>query len=523
MYDLNVKESARDELTGQANRQVVGRSPRPHTERAQLNRSSGAVVAMHGNVASSGVFRNAGAVGRARTLCDAGIRRAAAPVALLCASATLVALAFITSGSSEPRTLYATTETLLTLFALAAGWLIRRRLRQTRRRSDLLLGGAVLAFGLVHVFACAVPAALNLPSGGFLESTTLTADLFVAVLLAAAAFVSRDPVPPGVRRPGNLLVGIAVAIVALAAVVAVVLTPYLVDGAGSVGSATLDPIAVVFIAISASALLIGAAGFGRDAHARRDHGSWLLAGASVLFAAALLSQLSSLSASDPSSAGEAVRMIAFGLIAGSALRWELQARRLVARAATIAERQRVARDLHDGLAQDLAFIAAHGERIALDVGTEHPVVIAARRALQISRCAIAELSDPGAASAHEALEAIAAELRRRFEIAITLDVELTHELSADVQEQVNRIVREAIANAARHGAAETVAVSLRDEEGHIRLRVQDDGCGIGAVCGSRPKEGFGLRSIRERATGYGGYMKVSQAGTHGTVLDVVLP
>jgi len=217
-----------------------------------------------------------------------------------------------------------------------------------------------------------------------------------------------------------------------------------------------------------------------------------------------------------------VRMIGVGLIAVAALGWELHSRRLVARAATIAERQRVARDLHDGLAQDLAFIAAHSERIATDVGAEHPVVIAARRALQISRCAIAELSDPDAASAHEALEAIAAELRERFEIAITLDVELSHDLSPEVQEHVNRIVREAIANAARHGAAETVAVSLRDEEGHVRLRVQDDGCGIDAGRG-RPKEGFGLRSIRERAAGFGGYMKVSQAGTHGTVLDVVLP
>jgi signal transduction histidine kinase len=54
------------------------------------------------------------------------------------------------------------------------------------------------------------------------------------------------------------------------------------------------------------------------------------------------------------------------------------------------------------------------------------------------------------------------------------------------------------------------------------LRVQDDGCGIDAG-GEGTKEGFGLRSIRERAAGFGGYMSVSQAGTHGTVLDVVLP
>src|SRR5262249_36063719 len=270
------------------------------------------------------------------------------------------------------------------------GWLIRRRFLQTRRRSDVLLAGAVLAFGVVHLFACAVPAALNLPSGGFLESTTLCAQLLVAAMLAAAAFTSRDPVPPGIRRPCNLVIARRLAIVGVAAAAALILGPILVDVEPSGGPATLDPVAVVLVVVSAGYLLTAASGFGRDAHAGRGDGSWLLTGACILLAAALLSQLSSMSASDPSSAGEAVRMIGFGLIAVAALRWELHSRRLVARAATIAERQRVARDLHDGLAQDLAFIAAHSERIATDVGAEHPVVIAARRALQISRCAIAE-------------------------------------------------------------------------------------------------------------------------------------
>src|SRR5207248_4898702 len=66
----------------------------------------------------------------------------------------------------------------------------------------------------------------------------------------------------------------------------------------------------------------------------------------------------------------------------------------------------------------------------------------ARRALCVSRSAIAELSGPADATAHEVLEAIACELRRRFEIVIALDVELTHDLLPDVQENVSRIVRE---------------------------------------------------------------------------------
>ena len=66
------------------------------------------------------------------------------------------------------------------------------------------------------------------------------------------------------------------------------------------------------------------------------------------------------------------------------------------------ERRRIARDLHDGLAQDLAFIAAHGDQIAREAGEEHPLAIAARRALALSRGAIADLSASDAPSARAA-------------------------------------------------------------------------------------------------------------------------
>jgi signal transduction histidine kinase len=63
---------------------------------------------------------------------------------------------------------------------------------------------------------------------------------------------------------------------------------------------------------------------------------------------------------------------------------------------------------------------------------------------------------------------------------------------------------------------------LHEDAGHIRLRVLDDGRGIGAAKGPQPREGFGLRSIRERATALGGHARLTQRGTEGTVLDVVL-
>ena len=221
--------------------------------------------------------------------------------------------------------------------------------------------------------------------------------------------------------------------------------------------------------------------------------------------------------------GEALRVIAFALLLWAAATAERRVRARLARSAALAERRRVARDLHDGLAQDLAFIAAHGPRIAQEMGDEHPVVIAARRALAISRNAISELSDPEGATAHESLEAVAQELRDRFDVAIAVDTHLDADLPSDAREHLTRIAREAIANAARHGGARNVIVSLRKASTGVALRVVDDGCGIAGADGAAAPEGFGLSSMRERAAVLGGQLSVRPARRGGTELEVVLP
>jgi signal transduction histidine kinase len=249
----------------------------------------------------------------------------------------------------------------------------------------------------------------------------------------------------------------------------------------------------------------------------------LLAAATMLLAFVSLSYLVTLSLYPGRlGPGEGIRVIAFGLLLAAAATSERRVRARQARSAALAERRRVARDLHDGLAQDLAFIAAHGLRIAEAMGEEHPVVVAARRALAISRNTISELSDPSGATAHESLEAVAQELRDRFDIAIAVDVDLDADLPPHAREHVTRITREAIVNAVRHGGARNVTVSLRNRSTGVALRVVDDGCGVG-VEGEAAPEGFGLSSMRERAAALGGRLSIRQARRGGTELEVVLP
>jgi signal transduction histidine kinase len=289
------------------------------------------------------------------------------------------------------------------------------------------------------------------------------------------------------------------------------------------GGALTNPQLLVLALGSAGPLAYAATGFARRRRMEPDRVASFLAAATMLLAFASLSHLVTLSRSPGGvGPGEGMRVMAFALLLAAAATSERHVRERLARSAALAERRRVARDLHDGLAQDLAFIAAHGPRIAQEMGDQHPVVIAARRALAISRSTISELSDPAGATAHESLEAVAHELRDRFNIQIAVDTQLDGDLPPHAREHVTRIAREAIANAARHGEARNVIVSLRNGATGVALRVVDDGCGIGAE-GKAAREGFGLSSMRERAAALGGHVSVRAARRGGTELEVVLP
>jgi len=354
----------------------------------------------------------------------------------------------------------------------------------------------------------------------------LWGNLFAAMLFAAAATVSGDKLVLDGRHARDVVAGLSLSALLASALCALLLRSGLLAGHSSrhgIDAALARPLALALMLGTAGLFAYVAATLARHDRAAANSGGSLLAGAAMVLAAARTSQLTGSAASHTITPADGLQLLGFGLILAAAVRRELHARAVGARAAALAERQRVARDLHDGLAQDLAFIAAHGERIAADIGAEHPVVIAARRALAISRSAIAELSDPAGATAHEALEAIAAELRDRFGISIAVNVELSEELAPDVQEHVSRIAREAIANAARHGGAKHVVVSLDDVEGAVTLRVQDDGSGIQCARDGSAPEGFGLRSMRERASALGGQVTVGQVHERGTLLEVVLP
>ena len=104
------------------------------------------------------------------------------------------ALARPSSAAIAAPTLRAAVETMLTLFALGAAWLLRAQFMESRSLRDLLLLSASLALGLLTLCVGALPDALDLPSSGYLGAAELWGQLSVAGIFVAAAAVRRDSI-----------------------------------------------------------------------------------------------------------------------------------------------------------------------------------------------------------------------------------------------------------------------------------------------------------------------------------------
>jgi signal transduction histidine kinase len=187
----------------------------------------------------------------------------------------------------------------------------------------------------------------------------------------------------------------------------------------------------------------------------------------------------------------------------------------VAARAAARERRRIARDLHDGVAQELAFIRRRAERLAGQPAAE--IAVAAERALQDSRWAIEHLARAPDEPLERVLARHAAVIAARTGVAVTfVTTGSTEHVASDVSEALARIIGEAVTNA-RHGNATLVHVELSTHP--LRLRVIDDGTGFDTATGAA---GFGLGGMAERAALVGAELSVRSDPGSGTEVAVEL-
>jgi signal transduction histidine kinase len=217
--------------------------------------------------------------------------------------------------------------------------------------------------------------------------------------------------------------------------------------------------------------------------------------------------------------GDVMRLAGYGCwLLGSAFEiasyWQT-----VASLAVVDERRRVARELHDGLAQELAFLTSE-LRSWPPTPRQFVAASAAERALEESRRAIAALSDSDV-PLDEALRRTVEEIALRHRAHSVAVTDVASPLDSESVEQVLRIAREATVNACRHGAASEIRVSLLEVDHRFSLSVEDDGRGFDPD--ATDASGFGLGFMRQRAALLGGRLEIRSTRGTGATVTVTWP
>ena len=420
-------------------------------------------------------------------------------------------------------------ETAATLIGLLTTFLLWGRLSQRRRLDDLLLFLALGVLSLTNLFFATIPAAFFGDTHIFSTWTTLAGSALGAALLALSALVPRRQLS-NYRRATRFAVLAALAVlIALADVVGITLErlPAGIDPATSpVAHGAIQGNAVIVGTQMVIALFfaIAAIGFTRRAEHDRDELLLWLGAGSVVAAAARINYFAFPSLySQWVYTGDAFRLMWHVLLFVGAAREIRIYQRAYAESRVLEERRRIARDIHDGLAQELAFIASktrdqlvHGA----SRGQLAQVASSAQRGLDESRRAIATLSMHTDEPFEQALTQAVEEVAQRMGVRVEIDAEPAPEIRREEQEQLLRIVREAVTNAGRHSEASLIRVQFTNG-GPLRLLIEDDG--IGFDPDDTSATGFGLVGMRERATAIGGRFAIDSSPRAGTRIEVDVP
>jgi signal transduction histidine kinase len=346
----------------------------------------------------------------------------------------------------------------------------------------------------------------------------------IAARVLAATLIALAPIVPAPRiaaRTRALLVGL---VILLGALLALWLT---LRGFGD----RLSPLDAgdgarafeLTVATSSLALLalVAVVGFGVRYRAHgEDLDSWLALGATLTLFAELHFVLSPRVSSDLVSQGDFLRLLAYGLLLVGVWRAIRSAEfgRAVAE-----ERARVAREIHDGLAQYLFAVSTHASMLESGASLQETLPKlkeAAAAAQQEALFAVLALSSASGTAPFDAA------LRRYIEFltadgALAVDVEIDPAilLAPDEQIEVFRIVQEGLANVRKHAGAQRAEVWIGHRLGRRIVSVSDDGVGFD---GSDEPAGQGLKNMRLRAKTIDGGFSLRSGPGRGTSLEVVL-
>ena len=200
------------------------------------------------------------------------------------------------------------------------------------------------------------------------------------------------------------------------------------------------------------------------------------------------------------------------------------------RRVTEAERKRIARDLHDGVLQDLSYTAAAIGMILLQADDAklkeqlQSAIDAVRRGARGLREVVNDLrlEEEEGRPFREIVESVVRRNRtmaRGCEMSLEVGEGVPSVPLGETGTQVSRIIQEALTNARRHSGAKNVTVSLEREGNDLLIEVSDDGRGFGP----ETTPGVGLGSMRERAALSGGDLEIESSVGQGTNVRLRVP
>ncbi|HXS19978.1 MAG TPA: GAF domain-containing sensor histidine kinase [Steroidobacteraceae bacterium] len=204
-------------------------------------------------------------------------------------------------------------------------------------------------------------------------------------------------------------------------------------------------------------------------------------------------------------------------------------------AAVLVERARIGQEIHDGLAQ-----AFTGILMQLGAVEEFPSCKKKNSGLALTLTRIRDLAREGLAEARRSVMALRLDQTRRAGLELALrqlaerstvpgGVTCTFEgggiitgLKPEHEHELLRIAQEAVSNAVRHARPQAVRITMTDETAHWVLAVEDDGRGMEQRPELYAREGFGLTSMRQRASAIGGEWQIESQPGAGTRVSVRL-
>ncbi len=199
-------------------------------------------------------------------------------------------------------------------------------------------------------------------------------------------------------------------------------------------------------------------------------------------------------------------------------------------AGVASERERLAREIHDTIAQDLTGLVMLTQRARRELAGGHPELADQQLALieENALLALAETRGLVAASAPvslatggiaDALHRLAERFSRETGVTVGVEVPDAGSFDRDAEVVLLRVAQEGLANVRKHAGAESAVIVLSTVDGQARLEVRDDGGGFDTTEAS---DGFGLNGMRDRLALVHGALDVTSSPT-GTVLVATLP